>query len=110
MVVTAQFCLYLFFVMSVIAKRRRLRRVLITQANIDITGRVISQSCLTLSAFPIVLKLLTLMIIIIEGKLLVQPLLSYNAQSSKSYTEYIIIYIQKISKYYILYLPLFDID
>lgn len=91
MVVTAQFCLYLFFVMSVIAKRRRLRRVLITQANIDITGRVISQSCLTLSAFPIVLKLLTLMIIIIEGKLLVQPPLLWNAQSYKPYTMHIII-------------------
>ena len=77
--------------MSVMAKRRRLRRVLITQANIDITGRVISQSCLTLSAFPIVLKLLTLMIIIIEGKLLVQPLLLCNAQSCKPYFVYEII-------------------
>ena len=62
-----------------------------TTTNIDITGRVISQSCLTLSAFPIVLKLLTLMIIIIEGKLLVQPPLLWNSQSYKPYTMHIII-------------------
>ena len=49
MVVTAQFCLY-FSEMSFY----KTRRGTYPTANIDITGRVTPQSCLTLSAFPIV--------------------------------------------------------